>query len=177
MLQTKDKMSRREFLRGSLPKNPGKLLIDREKCTGCTLCVIDCPTKALVIHPGDEKDSYQLLFQQEVCNACGLCEKSCPEHCLKFIDRELAEDESGRETKVIFEDNLSRCIRCDTPLFPRSMVRKLEAKIFTKKGSTWELNLCPSCRTATPLFTSTPFPPQEGKGAGGPPATDAAKKA
>ncbi len=148
-------MSRREFLKGFLPKNSGMVFIDKEKCTGCTLCVIDCPTKALVIRPNSEKDSYQLLFRQEACNACGVCETSCPEHCLQFVDKEFEKNERGKETKAIFEDNLSRCIQCGIPLFPRSMVRKLEAKIFTNKGSTWELNLCPSCRTKAPF---TPHP-------------------
>ncbi len=142
----KDEMSRREFLKGFLPTNGGRLLIDREKCTGCALCAIECPTKALAIHRSGGKESYQLLFQHDACNACGLCEKSCPEHCLQLIERELKGDEQGKETQVVFEDNLSTCVRCGVPLFPRSMVGKLEAKIFTDKGTTWELNLCPSCK-------------------------------
>ena len=146
-------MSRREFLKVFRLKHHGILSIDKEKCTGCSLCAIDCPTKALVIQPNSEKDFYQLLFRQEACNACGICEKSCPEHCLQFIDREFEKDETGKETKVIFEDNLSRCIQCGIPLFPMSMVRKLEAKIFANNGSTWELNLCPSCRIKTPFET------------------------
>ena len=146
---SKDRMSRREFLKGFRLKNHGILSIDKEKCTGCSLCAIDCPTKALVIYQDSEKDSYQLLFRQEACNACGVCEKSCPEHCLQFIEKESEKDETGKETKVIFEDNISRCIQCGVPLFPRSMVKKLEAKIFANKGTTWQLNLCPSCRTKT----------------------------
>jgi ferredoxin len=149
MLQSKDRMSRREFLKGFRLKNYGEFSIDKEKCTGCSLCAIDCPTKALVIHPNSEKDTYQLLFRQEACNACGVCEKSCPEHCLQFIEKESEKDETGKETKVIFEDNISRCIQCGVPLFPRSLVRKLETKLFVNKGTTWELNLCPSCRTKT----------------------------
>jgi len=146
---SKDGMSRREFLKGFLPENNGMLLIAKEKCTGCVLCALDCPTGALVVHPSGEKDSYQLLFRQEACNGCGLCEKSCPEHCLQFIGREPEKAETRKEAKVIFEDNLSRCVQCGIPLFPRSMVRKLESKILTDMGSTWELNLCPSCRTKT----------------------------
>jgi len=149
--ESKDRMSRREFLKGFLPKNDRMVFIDKEKCTGCGLCVTDCPTEALVIHPNGEKDSYQLLFRQEACNACGVCETSCPEHCLQFIERESEKDETGKEAKVIFEDHLSRCVQCGIPLFPRSMVRKLEAKIFTNEGSTWELNLCPSCRMKIPF--------------------------
>ena len=156
-------MSRREFLKGFRLKNNGMLFIDKETCTGCALCAIDCPTKALVIHPNGEKDSYQLLFRQEACDACGVCEKSCPEHCLQLIDRELEKGETRKETKVIFEDNLSRCIQCGIPLYPRSMVRKLEAKIFTNKGSAWELNLCPSCRTKIPFTPHPSLPLKRGK--------------
>ncbi len=148
-LGSKDRMSRREFLKGFRLKNHGIFSIDKEKCTGCSLCAIDCPTKALVIHQDGERDTYQLLFRQEACNACGVCEKSCPEHCLQFIEKEFEKDETGKETKVIFEDNISRCIQCGVPLFPQSMVRKLETKIFVNKGTTWQLNLCPSCRTKT----------------------------
>jgi ferredoxin len=151
--KSKDRMSRREFLKGFLPRNNRVFSIDKEKCTGCALCAIDCPTKALVIHQDSEKDRYQLLFRQEACDACGICEKSCPEHCLQFIDRESEKDETGKEIKIIFEDNLSRCIQCGIPLFPRAMVKKLQAKIFTGQGSTWELNLCPSCRIKTQLTT------------------------
>ena len=146
---SKDRMSRREFLKGFRLKNNGMLFIDKEKCTGCALCAIDCPTKALVIRQDSEKDSYQLLFRQEACTACGVCEKSCPEHCLQFIEKEPGKGETGKETKVIFEDNLSRCLQCGVPLFPGSLVKKLETKIFTNKRTTWELNLCPSCRTKT----------------------------
>jgi ferredoxin len=156
--------------------------IDKEKCTGCALCAIDCPTEALAIHQDSEKDCYQLLFRQEACDACGICEKSCPEHCLQFIDRESEEDEAGKEPKVIFEDNLSRCVRCGIPLFPRSMVRKLEAKIFTGQGPTWELNLCPSCRlkfqlSPSPLGFESQRLTGEGANKGEQPAPQAAKKA
>ncbi|HUL32137.1 MAG TPA: 4Fe-4S binding protein [Thermodesulfobacteriota bacterium] len=146
MSGSKDGMSRREFLNGFLAKHNWVLLIDQEKCTGCTLCAIDCPTKALVIHPAGEGASYQLLFRQEACDGCGVCQKSCPEHCLRLIEGESQEDKTQKGTKVVFEDNLSRCLRCGIPLFPKSMVKKLEAQIFVNKGSAWELNLCPSCR-------------------------------
>ena len=150
---SKDRMSRRDFLRGFRLKKDEILLIDidREKCTGCSLCAIDFPTKALVIHPNSEKGSYQLLFRQDFCTACGVCEKSCPEHCLQFIQKGSEKEETEKEPKVIFEDSISRCIQCGIPLFPRSMVKKMEAKIFTNEGTTWQLNLCPSCRIKTPF--------------------------
>ena len=153
--ESKHTMSRRDFLKGFLPKNHPIVCIDKERCTGCTLCVIDCPTQALVVHPTRERDSFQLLFRQEACTACGVCEKACPEHCLRLLERESEKDETGKGIDVVFEESLSRCVRCGTPLFPRSMVKKLEGRIFMNHGTIWQLNLCPLCRTKTPF---TPHP-------------------
>lgn len=148
-LGSKDGISRREFLKIIRLKNHGRPLIDKEKCTGCGLCAIDCPTRALTISQSGEKDTYQLLFRQEACNGCGVCEKSCPENCLQLVEKEPEQNKAGKEAEVIFEDNLSRCIVCGIPLFPRSMVKKLETKILTNRETTWPFNLCPSCRIKT----------------------------
>jgi ferredoxin len=152
---SKDGMSRRDFLRIIRLKKHGMPIVDKEKCTGCGLCAIDCPTKALTMAQNSGRDCYQLLFREEACDGCAICEKSCPEHCLQWVEKEPEQDDGRKETRVIFEDNLSRCIQCGIPLFPRSLVKKLEAKIFVNKESTWKLNLCPSCRAKTP-FTSLP---------------------
>ena len=164
--ESEDRFSRRQFLKGFLPKSNGMVFIDKEKCTGCALCAIDCPNKALALRPNHERDSFQLLFRQETCTACGECERSCPEHCLRFIQREPEKNESRKETEVLFEDHLSRCIHCGIPLFPRSMVKRLEGKILTDKGSTWELDLCPSCRIKASLILHPSLSPA-GRGRGG----------
>ena len=154
-LGSMDRMSRRDFLKILRIKNHGILLVDKEQCTGCGLCAIDCPTKALVIRPNNETDSFQLLFRQEACNACGVCEKSCPEHCLRLEEKEPERDQTGKEAKIIFEDDISRCMECGIPLFPQSMGEKLKAKIFIAKEPTWSFNLCPSCRMKTQFKEET----------------------
>ncbi len=148
-LGSKDGISRREFLKILQPKDNGIPVIDKEKCTGCGLCTIDCPTKALTISQNSERDSYQLLFREEACNACGVCEKSCPENCLQLVEKEPEKEKTGKGAKAIFEDKISRCTGCGIPLFPQSMVKKLETKILLKKETTWPFNLCPSCRMKT----------------------------
>jgi len=148
-LESKDGISRREFLKIIGLKNHARPLIDKEKCTGCSLCAMDCPTKALILNQGGEKGSYQLLFRKEACNGCGACEKSCPENCLQLVEEERERNEERKEAEVIFEDNLSRCVECGIPLFPRSMVKKMENKISMNEKTSWPFELCPSCRMRT----------------------------
>jgi Pyruvate/2-oxoacid:ferredoxin oxidoreductase delta subunit len=130
-------------------------IIDKEKCTGCGLCTIHCPTQALTISQNNEGNSYQLLFREEACDACGVCEKSCPENCLQWMEEEPVQEKSRKEAKVIFEDKISRCLECGTPLFPHAMIKKLESTIFNTGKTTWPFNLCPSCRMKTQFNTTT----------------------
>jgi NAD-dependent dihydropyrimidine dehydrogenase PreA subunit len=149
-LGSRNRMSRRDFLKIIRLKKHGMPIIDREKCTGCGLCTIDCPTKALVISQLTEKEeAFQILFLQETCNACGVCEKSCPENCLQWVEKEPEQDKTGNGVKVLFEDETTKCVGCGIPLFPQSMVKKLKTKIFMTKEPTWSFNLCPSCRMKT----------------------------
>ena len=148
-LGSKDRISRREFLKIVRLKDHVRPFIDKEKCTGCGLCTVDCPTKAFIINQSNEGDTYQLVFRQEACDACGVCKKSCPENCLQLIEKDPEQNEAGKEAEVIFEDNLSRCVECGIPLFPRSMVKKMENKISMNEKTSWPFELCPSCRMRT----------------------------
>ncbi|MFB3884505.1 MAG: 4Fe-4S dicluster domain-containing protein [Thermodesulfobacteriota bacterium] len=145
-LRSRDPLSRREFLGIPRPKHHARLLLDREKCSGCGLCAIDCPTKALTFSQDDEPDTYQILFRQEVCEGCGACEKSCPETCLQLTDLDPGEREAGKGAQVIFEDKISKCMGCGIPLYPRAMMKKLGSKVFRVEEYAWPLDLCPSCR-------------------------------
>ena len=142
-LRSKDRMSRREFLKVIRSKEDGIPVIDKEKCTGCGLCAMGCPTKALAISQNSENEIYQLLFREEACTVCGVCETSCPEHCLRI--EPLKSEKKGTEAAVLFEDRISHCGQCGFPLFPQAMIRHLNSKIFGTKDPAWSFNLCPSC--------------------------------
>jgi ferredoxin len=146
-LRSKEGMSRREFLRVIRLRNHGMPIIDEARCTGCGLCAMNCPTKALVISQTSGRDTYRLLFRQDACDACRVCQEVCPEHCLQWTEKEPEKNEP--EEKVIFEDEWSRCAECGIPLFPGSMVRKLETQIDTNRGAPWPFSLCTSCRMKT----------------------------
>ena len=146
-----DRMSRRDFLKVIRLKNHLKPLIDKEKCTGCGLCALDCSTKALMVRQSSEGDTYQIISRQEACDGCGVCEKSCPEQCLRLVEKESGKDKARDEIKVLFEDSLSRCAECGLPIFPRAMGKNLKAKILMNSKAAWPFHLCPSCRIKTQL--------------------------
>jgi NADH-quinone oxidoreductase subunit F len=50
-----------------------KILIDEEKCKGCTKCVSFCPVEA--IH-GEIKKPHHI--DQDKCIKCGVCKQTCP---------------------------------------------------------------------------------------------------
>jgi len=50
--------------------------IDKEKCTGCSICVEVCPTEALSIE--DEK----AVCDDDLCVDCGVCIPECPEDAI-----------------------------------------------------------------------------------------------
>ncbi len=57
--------------------------IDEEKCTGCGLCVPDCPEGALQVIDGKAR-----LISDLFCDGLGACVGACPEGALTVEERE-----------------------------------------------------------------------------------------
>ena len=56
----------------------GKLTWEPEKCTGCGLCVKDCPANALeVIIVDRAKKEFIIHYNTSKCTYCGQCVESC----------------------------------------------------------------------------------------------------
>ena len=49
--------------------------IDLDTCTGCALCVEQCPTRAVEMNDAGLPD----IVRPEDCAYCGMCEEMCPE--------------------------------------------------------------------------------------------------
>lgn len=144
-LGTPDELSRRELLKSVWPAHDVVPVIDKDRCTGCGVCAVDCPTGALTVSRGGEEDAYQLIFQQDICDGCRICGKSCPELCLK-LERVIERDSRGHGVSIIFEDKISRCSDCGALLFPQAMVDHLKSKMLAARGPALPFDLCPSCR-------------------------------
>lgn len=60
-----------------LPKGyRGAIQLDEEKCTGCGLCVMDCPANGLELVK-ESKSVYKLIHYPARCAYCGQCEHAC----------------------------------------------------------------------------------------------------
>ncbi|MCX5873926.1 MAG: ferredoxin family protein [Deltaproteobacteria bacterium] len=75
----------------------GRILIDRERCKGCRLCITVCPKKQIEISPKlNTKGYYPANFLEEdipdtgkiECTGCALCAITCPDVAIEVYREE-----------------------------------------------------------------------------------------
>lgn len=57
--------------------------IDREECTGCGICVDECPTEALDL----DSEDIATLAHPENCDGCATCEDVCPTEAITMEEK------------------------------------------------------------------------------------------
>ncbi|MCL2181716.1 MAG: 4Fe-4S binding protein [Treponema sp.] len=68
----------------------GKIIISRDMCKGCLLCIRACPVKTLEVDTEmNSTGSYPVkTVNMEKCIACGNCFEVCPDACIEVFDME-----------------------------------------------------------------------------------------
>lgn len=65
-------------------KNTGAVIVNKDNCSGCGLCIKACPNSAIRLHP---RKKYALIC--DLCGGAPQCVKHCPRGALKFTKPEL----------------------------------------------------------------------------------------
>jgi len=80
------------------PRFRGKISYNRDKCTGCQLCLKICPTKAIEFIPEEKKIK---IFVSRCC-FCAQCNDICPTGALSMTDEfMLSSYDKYAETLVV----------------------------------------------------------------------------
>ena len=63
----------------------GAVVVNKERCKGCELCVVACPCQVLALQPTEVNDKgYHYAFMQnpDACIGCASCGLVCPDGCI-----------------------------------------------------------------------------------------------
>jgi ferredoxin len=81
------------------PNFRGKIKYDKEKCTGCQLCIRVCPSGAIEFKPEEKKIKIYLAR----CTFCSQCNDVCPVNCLSMSNEFLLADTDKYAKDLIVE--------------------------------------------------------------------------
>lgn len=83
----------------------GSVIIDRERCKGCQLCVGVCPQNVLHMEDGYNNRGYHPVMLDEAtahCTGCGVCAVICPDVVFTVL-REV------RQPRAVRKDRRASC--------------------------------------------------------------------
>lgn len=84
-------------------KMRGKVVYDEDSCTGCRLCVRDCPAEAIDIIILDRKEKkFVMNYHADRCIFCGQCVESCRFDSVWLSDTEWELAETSKTPYNIF---------------------------------------------------------------------------
>jgi len=72
----------------------GAVVVNEERCKGCNLCVVACPTESLALTTNEVNHKGYAFCRQvntETCIGCSACAIVCPDGCIEVF-RTKAED-------------------------------------------------------------------------------------
>ncbi len=76
-----------------MAKIKGKILVDRERCKGCGVCVAACPLNVLALSNEVNSKGYPvaMMATPEACTGCASCGISCPDACITVYRQKFEE--------------------------------------------------------------------------------------
>jgi formate hydrogenlyase subunit 6/NADH:ubiquinone oxidoreductase subunit I len=84
----------------------GRLRWDPSNCTGCALCVKDCPADAIELITLDKASKrFVLRYDMDRCTYCAQCVQSCRFDCLQMSNEDWELAALSRESFAVYYGN------------------------------------------------------------------------
>jgi 2-oxoglutarate ferredoxin oxidoreductase subunit delta len=64
-----------------MAKIRGAIVVDKDKCKGCELCVVSCPSAVIAMSPNVNRKGYRYatMDKADACTGCANCAIVCPD--------------------------------------------------------------------------------------------------
>ncbi len=116
-----------------------KIIINEEKCTGCSLCAFDCPNGCLTVENGKAR------FARPACIECGHCFAVCPQGAVTMAGYNCA-DEPAVPMTAVGSDTLLAAMRSrrtvrhftERPVEEEELRKILEAGRYSPTGGNFQ---------------------------------------
>ena len=92
------------FVRKPAPNRfRGKLTYDPTKCSGCQLCVKDCPSNAVELITVDKVNKrFVLRYHSDRCTYCAQCVVNCRFKCLEMSNEQWELASTGKQPFTVY---------------------------------------------------------------------------
>ena len=70
----------------------GTLVIDQDRCKGCGLCVVACPSDVIGLSKEVNKKGYRFAYMEneDKCVGCASCGLVCPDGCIAVYKTKIS---------------------------------------------------------------------------------------
>ena len=77
-----------------MAKIKGAIVVDTDRCKGCNLCVIACPTDVIALKETVNAKGYHPAYpvNHDACIACVNCALVCPDMCITVYKLDTKKD-------------------------------------------------------------------------------------
>lgn len=80
------------------------VMLEPEKCSGCGLCVRDCPAQALELIK-ESREAFCLIYYPARCAYCGQCEESCRNQAISHVNQLSDATRNLRDSRHVLKDS------------------------------------------------------------------------